>query len=123
MALDFVLQHRMDRCLTTETEKVSFFTEECGIESSALPTRMYTAATGGAATARYFIEKQPILVSPTAGSDGPPVVTFTFIDEGLHSTSGFESFLQNYRSLMSRLPNSCLTYVACSGDHFGAAAR
>lgn len=123
MALDFVLQHRSDRCLTTESEKVSFFTDECGIERSALPTRMYTASSGEAATARYFIEKQPILVTPPAGSGGQSMVTFTFIDEGLHSISGFESFLQNYRSLMRQIPNSCLMYIACSSDNFGAAAR
>ena len=62
------------------------------------------------ATARYFIEKQPILVSPATGSGGPPVVTFTFIDEGLHSTSGFESFLQNYRALISTPRWRCIVW-------------
>jgi hypothetical protein len=114
MALDFVMEHESERLLLTEAEKVSYFCAECGLSPSELPTRTYSGNESEKKTQRFFIEKQPILISQPASAGAAPVVTFSFVDEGLHSTKGFEAFLSSYRPLMLSIPCSRLVYVACS---------
>lgn len=123
MALDFVLQHESDRLLVTESEKVSYFCDERGMSRSELPTRTYSGPDDERKTHRFFVEKQPILVSPPASPGGDPVVTFSFVDEGLHSSKGFEAFLLSYRNLMRRIVRSQLVYVACSTVQIPAVQR
>src|SRR3954466_9627078 len=73
MALDFVLQHESDRLLVTESEKVAYFCDERGVNTSDLPTRTYAGGESEKKTERFFIEKQPILISPPASAGAEPV--------------------------------------------------
>lgn len=114
MALDYVLQHRNATYLATEHEKVRHFRDTLGINCQYLPSKRYTGKLSDEDTARYFVDKYPIAIA-----DGPvPLVRFCYIDEGLHSTSGFERYLEQYRKLFARLSHFQLVYVASFPDLF-----
>ena len=122
MMLDFFLSHREFRFFPTEAEKVAFFGEELGIGTEHLPRKLYRSAGKNTITMRYFVDKSPIYVDP-AGNGNPSTVHFCYVDEGLHSTSGFEQHLSEYRSLFARVPRVELLYIACSPEQFSAAER
>jgi len=121
MALDFVLRSPDGSYLATEQEKVDYFSSALQLEKSALPAKRY--ASGGRITERYFVEKYPIFLHPSAQSAAPPVVSFCFIDEGSAGISGFTTFLDRYGNLLRRLRESCLLYVAATSTHFEAAEK
>ena len=50
-------------------------------------------------------------------------VRFTFFDEGMLSTSGFETFLRRYRAVFAALPGFELLYVADSDRNFERAGK
>ena len=54
---------------------------------------------------------------------GGSTVHFTFVDEGLHSTSGFERYLVQYEPLLRELPTSRIVYVAAFPDQMSSAKR
>ena len=116
MMLDFFLANRAFRFFPTEAEKVSCFAEELGISEEHLPRKLYRSAAQGTNTLRYFVDKSPIYVDP----ENQNRVHFCYVDEGLHSTSGFEQHLNEYRSLFSRLAQVEVVYIACSHDLFSA---
>jgi hypothetical protein len=109
MALDFVLEHRDLHYLATETEKVEYFTTIARVPLENLPVKRYQSLRNGQSTLRYFIEKFPIFVT---GSDGKHTVNFCYVDEGVVSTDGFETFLSHYQSLFSALTGCCVVYLA-----------
>ena len=105
MALDYVLQHRNDTYLATESRKGEHFRDTLGIDSEYLPSKRYTGKISGEDTVRYFVDKYPIAIA-----HGPvPVVRFCYIDEGLHSTSGFERYLEQYRESV----HAAVAFPAC----------
>jgi hypothetical protein len=118
MSLDFVLQHRHCRFFPTEREKIELFCENLQLDVSCLPMKRYRATNGSNTTDRYFVDKFPIFVV-----DGDSLVHFTYVDEGLHSTSGFERFLEQYEGLLRALPKCCVVYVAAFQDQFPRAKR
>jgi hypothetical protein len=121
MAFDFVLSHPPASAYrATEQEKIAYFTETLGLPLSALPATVYRSRRRPETTARYFIEKYPIRVSP-ASAPAPPVVTFCFIDGGLATLSHFETFLTHYGRLWSMMPAFELVYVAATETPFAAA--
>jgi hypothetical protein len=127
MGFDFVLAHRHVQYLATEQEKVDYFTRTLKLNLSELPAKLYRSRQSSAATARYFVDKYPIFLSP-ADQEGMPsaaaaVVSFCFVDEGMISLSRFESYLAQYRSLFGSLRGFHLVYVAASEVHFGTAQR
>jgi hypothetical protein len=103
MGLDFVLAHRRVHYLATEQEKLDYFTGTLKLDVSQLPGKLYRSRKSAAATARYFVDKYPLFLSAekekTAAPGTPPVVSFCFVDEGMLSTSRFESYLSEYSSL------------------------
>ncbi|MBK7929289.1 MAG: hypothetical protein IPJ98_17975 [Bryobacterales bacterium] len=99
MALDFVLAHRDKWFLATEQEKVEYFTRIVEVPLDRLPVKRYAAKASGPSTIRYFVEKFPIFVAPESGE-----VAFCFVDEGLTTASKFETYLNEYRSLLSAIP-------------------
>jgi len=117
MALDFVLQHPSDTFLATEDEKVRFFHDQLNVATDFLPAWRYPAKAQNSFTTRFFVDKFRIAISNAALE----AVRFCYIDEGLHSTSGFERFLNQYRSLFTRLPKFQLVYLASFADSFAEA--
>jgi hypothetical protein len=122
IALDFVLKYKDRRFLATENEKVAFFRDVLGIEPDHLPAKRYRAKSSRAITDRYFVDKFPIGLS----GDGPvdnPVVEFCYVDEGRHSNSGFQMYIDQYLRLLVRLPMFRLIYIATFPDHFEGAKK
>jgi hypothetical protein len=122
MALDYVLGHRSHHYLATEQEKVDYFILTLGIDPSKLPAKTYRSASRKLGTRRYFVEKYPLFLSTTALS-ASPVVSFCYVDEGVLSTTGFESFLNRYRRLFTALRRFRVIYVAAEQLHLRSAER
>lgn len=122
IGLDFVLKYRDRSFLATESEKVAFFRDVLRIEPDHLPTKRYRAKNSRAITERYFVDKFPIALSGE-GSPGNPVVEFCYVDDGRHSTSGFQMYLEQYLGLLVRMPMFRLVYIATFADHFEAAGK
>lgn len=122
MSLDFVLQHPNVRFIETESERLSFFFDELKLNRECLPVARYRSAESQAITERYFVDKFPIYASNNEDG-GSPIVHFCYIDEGLHSTSGFERYLDQYAQLFTQLAAFRVIYVSCFGDQFERAAR
>jgi hypothetical protein len=127
MALDVVLAHPGNRFLATEQEKVDFFTTSLKLDPHLLPVKRFHARRDGSVTERYFVDKQPIFLT----ADGPtgsrpssqPSVSFCFVDEGARTVSRFETYLDQYRSLLAALPEFRVLYVAQTPFLFESAAR
>src|SRR5207248_10750631 len=112
--LDYVLAHREARFLATEEARVAYFAER-GIDHARLPQLVYRARRGGPSTARYFVEKFPLVVY----ADG--AIGLTYIDAGEYAVDGFETFLRRYTPLIVLLPELRLTYVADATRNFAEA--
>jgi hypothetical protein len=122
MMLDFALSKRTLRFFPTEAEKLSFFGEELGISEDHLPRRLYRTAENRSSTLRYFVDKSPIYIDPSENRSAL-TVHFCYVDEGLHSTSGLEQYLTDYRPLFARLGRVEVLCVASASDGFAAAER
>lgn len=122
MALDFILQTQPARFLSTEEEKLSYFCAEVGLAKDCLPVARYSSAETRSVTERYFVDKLPIYTLPDVPAS-EPVVHFCYIDEGLHSTSGFERYLDQYARLFSQLGRFRVIYISCFPDQFERAQR
>ena len=109
MALDFVLARPDAHFLATEQEKLQHFLGTLNLSESDLPARTYGAASA-VPTKRYFVEKFPIFVPPNDGQVDS--TSFCFVDEGLTTPSHFETFLEHYGRLFSRLSRFNLIYVS-----------
>jgi hypothetical protein len=117
MTLDVVIAHPDDEFLATESEKVAFFTEQCGVPLAELPAKIYTSAhPSGGWTARYFVDRVPI--QRTAGSDR---VTFVYVP-GWSTLDAFAAFLRDYDALFRRLGQSRIRFCSTSAD-MGRKAR
>ena len=123
MALDFVLAHPHYRFFPTEMEKVQYFNQTRGVPLTTLPTKLYRA--GGAATTRFFLDKYPIFITenPPGGEACPPVVSFSFVDEGQTTPSHFQTFLCQYGPLLKALSRAHIVYVAANRAPFKRAER
>lgn len=124
MGLDFVLAHRDAQYLATEQEKFDYFTRTLGLDPACLPAKLYRAARNKS-TARYFVDKHPLFISPAGrpSSSAPAGVSFVFVDEGAATLSRFESYLEDYASLFGALRTFGLIYVAAERRHFHQAER
>ncbi len=122
IGFDFVLANPHIRFKATEAEKVAFFRDAMAIGIEHLPAKRYRASKAEIApTERYFVDKFPIGIEPDP--DAGERVVFTYIDDGDHSTSGFESYLDHYRPLFARVPTFRLVYVSVNREHLDAAGR
>ncbi|MBZ5634912.1 MAG: hypothetical protein LAO55_17460 [Acidobacteriia bacterium] len=121
MGLDFVLGHPGNTYLMTEQEKFCYFTSTLGIAITDLPVKEFRSPTAEDSTSRYFIDKYPIFLPLTAGEI--PSVSFTFIDEGIVTSSRFETYLRQYERLFARLARFAIVYVATSDQPFGSAEK
>jgi hypothetical protein len=122
IGFDFVLANPHIRFVATEAEKVAFFHNEMAIGLEHLPAKRYRATKAEiAATERYFVDKFPVGVE--ADSKAGDRVVFTYIDDGDHSTSGFELYLEQYGPLFARVPRFRLVYASVVREHLDAARR
>jgi hypothetical protein len=111
MTLDVVIAHPDDEFLATESEKVAFFTEACGVPLTELPAKIYTSLhPAGGSTTRYFVDRVPI--QRTAGSN---CVTFVYVP-GWSPLGAFAAFLRDYDPLFRRLGQSRIRFCTASAD-------
>ena len=99
-------------------KKVDLFCGNLQLDVACLPKKRYRGASRFDTTDRFFVDKFPIYMP-----NGSSTVHFTFVDEGLHSTSGFETYLLQYEPLLRALPTSRIVYVAAFPDHISSAKR
>jgi len=107
MVLDFVLDHLGATLLDTQESKVAYFTGTLGLSGSLLPQSRGV----------IFAEEFPIFLNKDGG------VSFSYIDPGALSASGFEHFLDRYASLLQALPAFELLYLSDATRDFDRASR
>ena len=116
LSLDFVLQNPENTYLTTEQEKVDYFTHYCNMPLSDLPGRVYRSPGGKTETIRYFVDKFPLFLSPAA------VVHFTFVSAGeLPRLEEFRSHLLGYSKLFRHLKEVRMVYIHQDSFHVSQA--
>jgi hypothetical protein len=120
--LDFILSNQELAYFETEQDKVSFFCEELGVAKDFLPAKVYEGGRGTHPTVRYFVDKFPLFLAPPI-SNAPPVVTFTFVDSGFETTSGFVSHLAVYQCLFQQLKSFRFLYIAAKDAYFQRAEQ
>jgi hypothetical protein len=98
------------------------FTEKLKLPPAIFPSKVYSGKGPASRTVRYFVDRNPIFVSPAA-EGGAPVVSFAYIDASKETTAGFRTYLVQYRSLLRALGKSRLVYVANSAQRFEQAGR
>src|SRR5262249_8950664 len=109
-SLDFVLANPTFNYLTTEPEKVEFFTQVMKVPVSHLPAKVYKTPNSKEETVRYFVDKFPLFLSNLSSS--PPVVHFTYVDPGpITGVADFLNHLRTYGSLFSRMNEVRLVYI------------
>ena len=120
--LDFILANPEAEYLETEQDKVIFFCEKLGIAKEFLPGRVYEGGPGSRPTFRYFVDKFPLFVAaPLPGA--PPVVTFSYVDSGFGTISGFLSHLAAYQSLFRQLQAFRFLYISPTDSQFARATE
>jgi len=110
MGLDFVLANQQHEYLATEHEKLDFFETTLNINRRDLPAKRY--ASNGQVTERYFVEKFPLFLAHNFQELRAASPHFAFVDPGQSSVLAFETFLNRYRRLFTRLREFTVVYVA-----------
>src|SRR5207244_13020838 len=126
LALDFILANQEYQYLETEAEKVAYFCDQLHIEKGCLPVKLYMGRPTRQPTLRYFVDKFPLFMSfPRPGfSHGfSPVVTFSYVDPGLETLTGFVTHLGQYQPLFRELADFRFVYVSSTGAHFEKATE
>lgn len=118
VALDFVLAHPGHRYLETEAEKIAFFERQCHLDRSLFPVKVYRARRSAEVTPRFFVDRFPMFFDP---GYTPTVPTFTYVDSGAVTLSGFATHLGSYRALFQSLPPFHFIYIAPTRRLFSAA--
>ena len=100
--LEFVLSHFKYEYLEEESDKVQFFTTRKNIPMDVLPVTIFGGKTPGNNTARYFIDKFPILLGESS-NDGDLIPAFTFFEHDNASLDHFRGHLSAYKPLLHAL--------------------
>lgn len=117
MILDYMLDRLDQRFLSTEHEKIDYFSALPGIATGDLPRVSFQPRSGtGETTDRYFVERFPIGVTDQR-------VQFAYFDEGAFTVKSFIAFLDRHRNLLAKLGAFELSYVALNGNNFASAQR
>src|ERR1700691_4949052 len=120
--LDFILNNQDFAYFETEQDKVGFFCEQLEISKDLLPAKVYEGASGSRPTIRYFVDKFPLfLTSSLPGT--PPVVTFSYVDSGLGTISGFLTHLGAYQPLFRQLRAFRFLYISPRDTEFPRATE
>ena len=107
MVLDFVLDHLGETLLDTQESKVNHFTGALGLTESVLPRSRGVV----------FAEEFPLILNKDGG------ISFSYVDEGTLSASGFEHFLDRHTPLFRSLHGFELLYLADSNRDLDRASR
>jgi len=107
MVLDFVVDHLGATLLDTQESKVAHFTGTLGLSESLLPQSRGVV----------FAEEFPLLLNKDGG------ISFSYIDPGALSASGFEHFLERHLPLFHALPTFELIYLSDTTRDFDRASR
>jgi hypothetical protein len=106
LSLDFVLRNPQNTYLATEQEKMDYFGHNCRVQTSVFPGKTYRSPKGRTVTVRYFVEKFPLFLSPTA------VLHFTFVSAGgWPRLEEFRSHLRLYSRLFRTLGKVRLVFI------------
>ena len=119
LVLDFILSRPNCRFLTTLGERLAYF-GECGIGTESLPVRIYCSKDGRQQTPVYLFDRSPVFIDPSLS---PPVVSFTFINDGDFAYRDLRSFLNDHRALFAALGEFKLVFAAPDRGSFGRAAK
>jgi len=119
--LDFILSNQEVHYLETEPDKVKFFCEDLGITKNSLPAKIYEGAPGSRPTERYFVDKFPLFLAPPFSSS--PVVTFSYVDSGAETISGFLTHLSAYAPLFRQLHSFRFLYISSRDTEFQRARQ
>ena len=117
MGLDFVLEHPEHEFLAAHQDKLRYFFETRKVEADFLPSRGFCAR--GAFAVRHFVDGFPMFL--TAGQ--PPIISFTYVDDGQLTTAAFRSYLAQYCRLFQALGTVGLSFLTRSRDRFEAAQK
>jgi hypothetical protein len=122
LGFDFILANQGYQYLETEAEKVAYFCDQFYIEKACLPVKLYMGGPGSQPTLRYFVDKLPLFLgSPRPGFS--PVVTFSYVDPGLESLTGFVTHLGQYQTLFRELADFRFLYISGTRAHFEKATE
>lgn len=120
--LDFILANQILAYFETEQDKVRFFCETIGMSKDCLPAKVYEGRPGSQPTVRYFVDKFPLfLAAPVSGA--PPVVTFSYVDSGFQTPSGFLTHLAAYQTVFRQLATFRFLYIAAKDAYFRMAEQ
>lgn len=117
LLLDFILANQILPYFESEQDKVRFFCETMGMSKDLLPAKVYEGRPGSQPTVRYFVDKFPLFLAPPV-SGAPPVVTFSYVDSGLQTPSGFLTHLAAYQRIFRQLATFRFFVHRCEGRLF-----
>jgi hypothetical protein len=117
LLLDFILANQILAYFETEQDKVRLFCETMGMSRGCLPAKVYEGCPGSPPTVRYFVDKFPLFLAPPL-SGASPVVTFSYVDSGFQTPSGFLTHLAAYQRLFRQLATFRFLYIAAKDAYF-----
>jgi len=122
LLLDFILANQGLAYFESEQDKVRFFSETMNISKELLPVKVYEGCPGSQPTVRYFVDKFPLFIAPPL-EDGSPVVTFSYVDSGFQTPSGFLTHLAAYHRIFRQLATFRFLYIAAKDAYFQMAEQ
>ncbi len=117
LLLDFILANQVLSYFESEQDKVRFFCDTMSISKDLLPAKVYQGRPGSQPTVRYFVDKFPLFLAPPV-SGAPSVVTFSYMDSGFQTPSGFLNHLAAYHGLFRQLATFRFLYIAAKDAYF-----
>jgi hypothetical protein len=92
------------------------------MSKDCLPAKVYEGSPGSQPTVRYFVDKFPLFLAPPV-SGASPVVTFSYVDSGFQTPSGFLTRLAAYQRLFRQLATFRFLYIAAKDAYFRMAEQ
>jgi len=122
LLLDFILANQDLAYFETEQAKVNFFCETMGLSKDSFPAKVYEGRPGSQPTVRYFVDKFPLFLAPPL-AEASPVVTFSYVDSGFQTPSGFLTHLAAYQRLFRQLGSFRFLCIAAKDAYFQMAEQ
>jgi hypothetical protein len=120
--LDFIISNPEVQYLETESDKTKCFCQDFGIAKHFLPAKVYEGGPGSRPTVRYFVDKFPLFLAPPLPG-ASPVVTFSYVDSGTETMSGFLTHLAAYTPLFRQLDSFRFLYISPRETEFERATE
>jgi len=101
-----------------------YFHKRMRIPLSFLPGRIYKGLRSNTRTARYFVDRFPVLLGDSESpSPSLPPVSFTYCDLEERDLIGFMNHLRNYERFLRQLPAFEFIYACSNSEKFARARR